>query len=462
MTQPDIVLTDEDFTGWVIVLLRDLGPGRPEKNDLREQARADGFLELVDVLGDLPTERLLLNARPAEIRRSEQLNRDSPFPPLRSLTRYWRIDAGGSRSLVELVERLRRTEGVVLAYAELVAADPGADVGTNPLRVQQGYLKAKPTGIDALWARTRLGGRGEHVGLVDVEQAWRVSHEDYGGRPPALICNVDRDLINLTGDHGNASLGVVGAADNDVGIIGIAPNIRSMARASHYRCGSAAHIAEAITLAADAMAPGDVLLVEVQSSRLPTEVQYANFDAIRYAAGKLMVVVEAAGNGRHDLDAVPAGPDPAGIRWWFERTAPNDDSGAILVGAAESALCPAGTGHRRWLDPLDPGQGSNHGSRVHCHAWGDAVTTAMAFGYTTVFGGTSSASAIVAGATVLIQAMRGAAHAGARLSPTVMRDLLTDPALGTQQCADVAGSIGPMPNLAAIGLDPRVGSAAET
>jgi hypothetical protein len=99
---------------------------------------------------------------------------------------------------------------------------------------------------------------------------------------------------------------------------------------------------------------------------------------------------------------------------------------------------------------------------VHCHAWGDGVVTARAEGYTPPhFGGTSAASAIVAGAAVLVQAMHAAAHADARLTTTKMREILADPALGTPQCGVDAGHIGAMPDLAAIGRDPRVGSIAE-
>ena len=42
---------------------------------------------------------------------------------------------------------------------------------------------------------------------------------------------------------------------------------------------------------------GDVLLLEVQRSYLPTEVDDADFDAIRLAVAHGIVVVEAAGNG---------------------------------------------------------------------------------------------------------------------------------------------------------------------
>ena len=468
-----------DFAGTVIVLLRERDKQGPEFGDLREQAKEEGLGRLLELLqGEslraTRTERLLPTDEPLALREAERASRDTPFPALRSLTRYWRIDTRASRvPLDELVARLRQLDEVELAYAELAVTDPSADVGTNPLRVKQGYLERAPGGIDVVWARGRLGGRGAEVGLVDVEQAWRVTHEEYGGVPPELICNIDRDGIDLVGNHGNSTLAVIGAADNNVGIIGIAPRIHCMRRASHYREDAAdrkkglppvPHVAEAITKAAAVMTAGDVLVLEVQKSLLPAEVQFAEFDAIRHACSKQIVVVEAAGNGKVDLDAVPpAGPDPAAIRWWFEHAKPDDDSGAILVGAAAAALCVHGNGHARWIDHDDPNHvfGSNFGSRVHCHAWGEGVVTALAQGYSPpAFGGTSSATAIVAGTAVLVQAMHGAATGGARLTPTALRDVLADPALGTAQCPAVAGHIGAMPDLAKIGTDPRVGSVA--
>ncbi len=67
---------------------------------------------------------------------------------------------------------------------------------------------------------------------------------------------------------------------------------------------------------------------------------------------------------------------------------------------------------------------------MHCHAWGDGVVTAAAAGYTKGFGGTSAASAIVAGVAVpILQGMHKAAH-GVPLGATALRALLADPAAG--------------------------------
>lgn len=65
------------------------------------------------------------------------------------------------------------------------------------------------------------------------------------------------------------------------------------------------------------------------------------------------------------------------------------------------------------------------------------------------FGATSGASAIIAGAALLLQGLylRGF---GKLLSPLQMRELLANPARGTTQGRGVVGNIGIMPNLRAI------------
>ena len=163
---------------------------------------------------------------------------------------------------------------------------------------------------------------------------------------------------------------------------------------------------------------------------------------------------EAAGNGALNLDtfSTAAGqilnPASADFR----------DSGAIICGAAESAL------------PHERASFSSFGARVDCYGWGENVVTA-GYGfldngggdvnaeYTDIFGGTSSATPIVTGAGMVVQAMHEQA-AGARLSPAQMRMILSNPATGTAQGPMVAGNIGVMPDLRAI-LETDLGLAAD-
>ena len=129
------------------------------------------------------------------------------------------------------------------------------------------------------------------------------------------------------------------------------------------------------------------------------------------------------------------------------------DSGAILVGSCRSEksedVAEGFDGHERQTD-------SNYGSRVDCHSWGEDIYTTgygningapdSADSFTDSFGGTSGATAIVAGVAAVIQSwVKG--RCVNPLTPLQIRKILADSDYGTRQ-ANVAGeSIGPMPDL---------------
>ncbi|GAG48239.1 unnamed protein product, partial [marine sediment metagenome] len=134
-------------------------------------------------------------------------------------------------------------------------------------------------------------------------------------------------------------------------------------------------------------------------------------------------------------------------------------SGAIIVGAGAAPGCTAPPRSRLWF--------STYGSRVDLQGWGECVVTA-GYGdkqgggdpdewYTGIFGGTSSASPIVAGAAAAVQG-QALATSGV-LTPAQIRERLV--ATGTPQNMSVVGQIGPLPNLAlAVPISP-VGGLAE-
>lgn len=98
---------------------------------------------------------------------------------------------------------------------------------------------------------------------------------------------------------------------------------------------------------------------------------------------------------------------------------------------------------------------ANYGSRIDCYAWGEKVTTCYSNLqgntqiYTDNFNGTSSATPIVAGAVLAIQGIIQASR-GNRLNPAEIRNILTDPSLGTPSENPVFDRIGVMPNLCSI------------
>src|SRR5205085_10068201 len=80
----------------------------------------------------------------------------------------------------------------------------------------------------------------------------------------------------------------------------------------------------------------------------------ANFDAIKNATSRGIIVVEAAGNGSMNLDSsIYGGAFNRAVR----------DSGAIVVGAGTSF---GGRAPECW---------TNFGSRVDVQGWGDSVAT---------------------------------------------------------------------------------------
>jgi subtilisin family serine protease len=166
------------------------------------------------------------------------------------------------------------------------------------------------------------------------------------------------------------------------------------------------------------------------------------FDVIQVATARGVVVIEAAGNGAEDLDhEAYKGKLDRRVR----------DSGAIMVGAGAPAL-------KDWTDRsrLDF---SNYGSRVDVQGWGRMVATAD-YGdlqgcdatnrkYTNQFGGTSSASPIVAGAALLLESVIKTERRCV-LAPTRVRALLTE--TGSPQTDGPHGpakqNIGPRPDVA--------------
>ena len=337
---------------------------------------------------------------------------------------------------------------------------------TPDITWMQGYLNPAPMGLDARFAWTRDGGRGDNVKIIDVEYGWVLNHEDFptrfvpSGYPPFS------PYVAVGSEHGTAVLGVLAAPDNGFGVTGFVPNVNyglSTALRPGYVAGALiatfsgenwagrchnVTVAIAIADAAAALAPGDVLLIEQHTpgpktgvsggggdwEYVPMEYYQESFDVIQRATAAGRIVVEAGGNGSQNLDGIVYGGR-------FNTNVRN--SHAILVGAS-------GAGDRMTA------AFSNTSVRMDVHAWGAGVVT-LGYGngstdpfnlpdssrfYTQTFAGTSSASPMVAGVVASIQGVRKRAGQIV-LSPLDMRNLLVE--TGTPQLS--GGPIGPQPNL---------------
>jgi len=322
----------------------------------------------------------------------------------------------------------------------------------------QTYTAAAPAGIGSAALAGVAGADGAGTRFVDIEYEWRLDHEDLELLPIAVIATgTAQNPFPDDGSHGNAVLGILSARANGYGVTGLVPAAQARVAAS-YTTENFWDVGHAIMQALATLLPGDVMVIPIlqqicvcgnscaggsQSGAGPVEWFAPWRAAIETAIASGVIVVEAAGNGAADLDATSCG----GV---FNRAL--SDSGAVIV-AAGSALSHA---------PLSY---SSYGSRVDVQGVAEGITTLgdgslfdpgdVRQRYQANFGGSSSASAMVAGVLLAVQGLR-LANGLPPLDPVAARDLLVQ--TGTPQAAD-SRQIGPLPDLAqayAVGLAPAI------
>jgi hypothetical protein len=385
--------------------------------------------------------------------------------------------------LDEIAESIRKLDVVESAYVkppselpqilnDMTPITEEAPPTTPDFTSRQGYLNPATNGIDAKLAWTIPGGRGKNVKIIDIEGAWRFTHEDLIQNQGGIV-GTQSTLLGWE-NHGTAVVGEFGGDLNTFGITGIASDAYVRAISIFGGLG----VPGAIRKAADMLSPGDIILIEIhragprhnfqprsdQKGYIAVEWWPDDFDAIRYAVAKGIIVVEAAGNGAENLDDAIYNTRPAGFPtlWRNPFNASNPSSDAVLVGAGNP---PRGThGRNRHPITLEPYVDrarcafSNYGSRVDAQGWGWEVTT-TGYGdlqggsnrdhwYTDKFGGTSSASPIVVGALACVQ---GILHAQNKplLTPVKARQCLRKTGSPQQNAPDRPASqrIGNRPDI---------------
>jgi subtilase family protein len=356
---------------------------------------------------------------------------------------------------------------LILICALAVAALIAAPLPRSPAAIQadtdepqeleafQGYLDPAPRGMDIRYAWTQAGGHGENVRIADIEFNWNLDHND-------LRTAVSSAFVTIKGidpvpeanvDHGTAVLGILVATPDGIGVTGIAHRA-AIGVINPQPSGAQPRLADAIAQAAARLDRGDVMLIEQSSLAgprldlstgrgvVPVEYETDIFNAIRAATSRGVIVIEPAGNGFENLD------HPA-YNETFNRN--KRDSGAIMVGAG----LPEGGVYGPGPDRVRTEE-SNYGARLDVQGWGRFVVT-CGYGdlrreqgrnnwYTDLFGATSAAAAMVAGAVAVIQSIAKERGLSA-LSPAQMRTLLVS--TGTPQSGDLSQRIGPRPDLRA-------------
>ncbi|MET0682567.1 MAG: S8 family peptidase [Casimicrobiaceae bacterium] len=369
--------------------------------------------------------------------------------PMEDLSVFYKVEVPDER-VAELRAQLAKSELVEAAFVkpavelprinDMAAAPEEPPPATPDLTARQIFLNAAPSGIDARWAWTQAGGRGRDIRIIDIEGAWRFTHEDLTQNQGGVVAGTTLAGVDWR-NHGTAVLGEYSSDVNTVGVVGISAEAIASA-CSHGTIGSAA----AINQAASRLRAGDIMLLEMhrpgprfnfasradQRGYIAVEWWPDDFAAILNATSRGIIVVEAAGNGAENLDdalyQTPGTGFPAGWRNSFRRT--NRDSGAIVVGAGAPPPGTHGRDHGPDRSRLDF---SNWGALIDAQGWGREVTT-CGYGdlqggtnedlwYTDTFSGTSSASPIVTGAIACIQGM-AKARGRPVLTPAQVRNCL--------------------------------------
>ncbi len=366
-----------------------------------------------------------------------------------TLSGFYHVEAKDARQAKTLAAAFDKLDEVAEAYVEPpafpAAFDPpqvtsaaDAPAATPDFTGQQGYLNPATDGIDAKFAWTQAGGRGQGIEIIDIEGAWNFNHEDLLLNQGGVVggtATTDLGWLN----HGTAVQGETSGDRNSFGIVGIADEANFSAVSIF---GSGNSTAQALKTAADQLNEGDIILIELhrggpnstgsgQFGFIPIEWWAADFAAVQYAVAKGIIVIAAAGNGSQNLD------DPV-YQGRFDRS--QRDSGALLIGAGAP---PSGN-----FGPDRSRLGfSNYGLSVDAQGWGREVVSA-GYGdlqggsnqnrhYTRSFSGTSSASPIVVGAAACLLGIQKA-RGGAPLTYQEMRQILR-----TTGSAQVDGPNGP-------------------
>lgn len=363
-----------------------------------------------------------------------------------------------------LRDALSRWEKVRAVYLSLPAELPGL---VSPTTGTGGYINPAPEGLDFrhAWSQELFDGTG--LRILDLEQSYAQNHPYLPG-----ITVIDAGTMSTswtTTRHGTGVIGVI-ASQGDAagpatdGMTGIAPrcsvHFASTSYAGNTPTTTTTNVEAALlaALASGTLGAGDVILIEeqAQNSRtgrmVPVEQKAAVFEAIRLATALGIVVVEPAGNALgwttseyqnldHADNRVEGTVDGA-FEPSLNRADPSFiDSGAIVVGAVRSAVV-SGRHERR--------RDSNYGSRVDCYAWGENVpSTGINYSNqplprSSFLGMTSAASAIIAGAALVIQAKAKAKY-GTALPPERVRELLAS--YGTPVIASLSAGYGYGSNL---------------
>jgi hypothetical protein len=306
-------------------------------------------------------------------------------------------------NLVQIAQELRQLSEVVQAVPVPQALPPRVAI-VDPLVGSTDQVLVDPnTGLEHQWYVFRCHAdqawtqsAGDNVVVADVDWGCRITHQDLVAKLDLthMYNAYDGGTDITTGGsvfHGTGVLGLAGAANNGVGMTGMAFGatlwpIQADSGPGAPLGGNAWARGIEYVRTADSGGQPKVLILEVQTGSFGNYEMVPSVNAaIRTAIASGVVVCVAAGNGNRD-----AGLD--------DTNNPIPATGSILVGA--TAYDPA-SNPRAWF--------SNYGPRLVVSAPGDGshdltCDSTSDAGYRNNFGGTSGATPKVAATAALMLA----------------------------------------------------------
>lgn len=353
-------------------------------------------------------------------------------------------DAAGVWAAAQAMQKLDAVEFVTLSSLDSPPPPPSVPLAydiepqSELLSSYQDYRTEAGVNMDNAWST--YGARGQGVRVTDCEYNLNALHEDLRGQV-TLQPWITELYTDLGDKHGTSVLGILTAAENAYGMTGMLPesDVRFYPELAKIN-GVTQNRSATVTAAITASAPGDVVLLEMQTwgyggttNYVPAEYAMDVWLAVKTGTDAGVHVVAAAGNGGENLDSAE-----------YTDYRNRGDSGAIIVGAGNRARA------RAYF--------STYGSRVNVQAWGnfDVATlggTDLRFynndhnqEYSSSFSGTSSASPMVTAAAAAVESITRVAL-GRPLAPTELRSLLIN--TGKPQTGNLSEHIGPLPDVVA-------------
>lgn len=394
------------------------------------------------------------------------------------LTTWFRVRIDADENRDALLAELKRDP--LVEHADPAPASmpqPSYPAGSDLRPLQRPLLGSGPGGMGFDEIAGLPGGLGDRVTLA-VNEGRPGAHEDLPDILGAGVWGNDPSGASVS-SHAMGTFGVLSGLRNGFGIDGVAPQADTHLVYTDGADGAAGW-ASILDEVFSRMHTGDVYLMEAQDGTdigpgltrdgigtfAPKTIVPIFADTIQAAVARGIIVVLPAGNGKN------CGPS-SGYSMYCPGIDPDDsgynldqldipDVGAIVVGAG---IAPRGT----TADTTTPCAGFNPGNdpvrgRVSFGSWGARTIQVQGPAgcvpttswpnqweptemYSDGFNGTSSASAVVAGAAAALSSAYEA-KTGRPLTPALARTALVAGGSPQDTTGARSGPIGPLPNVA--------------